>query len=115
MKMTLCIALCLVACSDPTTVAPGPTTGSIAGMVVLQSNNQGVAGVNITATSALDSSYTAQTATDSFGVFQFLAVPAGAGVLQLRKLPTGCDSLLVAPFAVQGGLIDSVTVTLPCA
>jgi len=104
----------LAACSDPTKTAPAPTIGAIAGTVVTQSPVQPVPGVAITLRSSAQASYIATTTTDSTGSFFVNDVPAGIGQIQLRHLPTGCDSVLGAPFAVNGGMIDSTTVTIPC-
>lgn len=107
------LALILAACSDPTKVAPTPTVGALAGTLVLQSNARAV-GAHVTIRSYTDSTYTAQVTTDSLGTFFQNNVPAGPGQVQMRNLPVGCDSVLVAPFAVNGGLVDSTTIDLPC-
>lgn len=104
----------VAACSDPTKVAPLPKFGAIAGTVVEQANLKRVAGVQVTMKSYTDTTYTAQNTTDSLGTFFQNNVPAGAGQFQLRHLPAGCDSLLVAPFSVPNGQVDSATVELPC-
>ncbi len=110
----LMLVVLLVACSDPTKVAPAPTTGAIAGTVVSHSIQTPVAGVQVTIMSLTDSTYTALDTTSSGGTFYQNGVPAGIGQFELRNLPTGCDSVLVAGFAVQGGLVDSTTILLPC-
>ena len=109
----IALLIILAACSDPTKVAPTPSAGAIAGTVVSRSN-QRVAGVQVTIKSAADTTYSAQDTTDSLGTFFQNDVPTGLGEFQLRKLPTGCDSVLVAPFSVTGGMVDSTTVQLPC-
>lgn len=108
------LAILVAACSDPTKVAPAPKVGALAGTIVFQSNQLPVAGVHVTIQSAADTTYTAQETTDSLGHFYQNSVPAGLGQVQMRSLPTGCDSVLVAPFAVNGGLVDSTTIDLPC-
>lgn len=110
----IALVLILVACSDPTKVAPAPTVGAVAGTIVVQSNQQPVAGVHVTIQSFTDTSYTARETTDSLGRFFENNVPAGQGQFQMRNLPTGCDSVLVAGFLVNGGLVDSTTIDLPC-
>jgi hypothetical protein len=105
--------LALAACSDPTKVPPAPTVGAIAATIVSQSK-QPVASVHVTIQSFTETSYTAQETTDSLGAFFQNNVPAGQGQFQMRDLPTGCDSVLVAPFLVNGGVRDSTMVDLPC-
>jgi hypothetical protein len=113
MRPLMLVAL-LVACSDPTKVAPAPTIGAIAGTVVSHSIQTPVAGVQVTIMSLSDTTYTALDTTSSGGTFYQNSVPVGLGQFELRHLPTGCDSVLVAPFSVQGGLVDSTTIVLPC-
>jgi|SRR5580704_7170130 hypothetical protein len=113
MRPLILVAL-LVACSDPTKVAPVPTIGAIAGTVVSHSFQNPVAGVQVTIMSFADSTYTAQDTTNATGMFFQDGVPAGAGEFVLRHLPTGCDSVMVAGFAVQNGLVDSTAILLPC-
>ena len=114
MRSALIILVAIAACSDPTKVAPAPKVGAIAGAIVIQANQKPVAGVQVTIKSYSDSSYSAQDVSDSLGTFFQNDVPAGLGQFQLRHLPTGCDSVLVAGFAVNGGIVDSTTVQLPC-
>lgn len=114
MRVIIILAVVLAACSDPTKVAPAPTVGALAGTIVVQSDQHRVAGVHVTIQSAADTTYRAQETTDSLGTFFQNDVPAGLGQVQMRNLPTGCDSVLVAPFAVNGGLVDSTTISLPC-
>ena len=114
MRVSLTIVLVLAACSDPTKVAPTPTVGAIGGNVVTKASQTPVPGVQVTIQSFTDTSYAAQDVTDSLGTFFQGNVPAGAGQFQLRHLPTGCDSLLVAPFNVVGGQRNSTSVELPC-
>jgi hypothetical protein len=113
MRPLILVAL-LVACSDPTKVAPVPTVGAIAGTVVSHSIQQLVASVQVTIMSLTDSTCTALDTTSVGGTFYQNGVPAGPGQFELRHLPTGCDSVLVAGFAVQNGLVDSTTILLPC-
>jgi hypothetical protein len=108
------LVLVLVGCTDPTKVAPEPTIGAISGTIVAQSNSEPVAGVHVTIRSLTDTTYAAQATTDSLGSFFQNDVPTGQGQFQLRNLPVGCDSLLVAPFSVIGGQVDATTLTIPC-
>ena len=114
MRPLMLVAL-LAACSDPTKVAATPTIGAIAGTIIRRSNSSPVPGVYVTMTSTANATYSARDTTDSPGMFIQNDVPVGVGQFQLRHLPTGCDSLLVAPFAVNGGQIDTTTVVLTCA
>jgi len=86
----------------------------VAEVIVIQSNLHPVGGIQVTIKSSADARYSAADTTDSLGTFYQNNVPAGLGQLQMRKLPTGCYSVLVAPFIVNGGLVDSTTVELPC-
>jgi hypothetical protein len=102
----------IAACTDPTRVALA--YGALAGTIVIRSNQMPAAGVQVTIRSSVSTTYSAQDTTDSLGTFFQSAVPVGLGLLELRHLPMGCDSVLVAPFAVHEGLVDSTTVDLPC-
>jgi hypothetical protein len=112
--MRVAVVVLVAACSDPTRVAPAPTIGAIAGVILIQSDQHPAVGVQVTIKSSANATYSAADTTDSLGRFFQNNVPAGIGQLQMRKLPTGCDSVLVAPFGVNGGLVDSTTVELPC-
>ena len=114
MRRVIVLAGVLIGCSDPTKVAPEPSVGAIAGTIVIQSNQHPVPGVQVTIESAANTTYTAQVTSDSLGAFFQNNVPTGVGQFQLRHLPAGCDSLLVAPFSVIGGQLDSTSVQLPC-